>query len=288
MGGTSTQQQQQQSTTNPWAPAQPALQGILGQLQGNLNNTGLTGAETGAINTLEANAGTANQYAPAIQGYAKDLLSGGGALNQQGAINQNYQDYQKNTSGLANNTNYDPRNTPGFSDYINTLTSDITQGVNGQFAAAGRDFSGANSQALGRGIMQGVAPTIAQQYNQNIQNQQGAAGNLYNAGNMNAGLLSGLQQQYLQNQGQGVGAAGAANDANNAGANATLAAEAARRGIPVQALGLLAQIGVPIAGLGGQSTGTSSGTNQMSGAQQFATITQGIGNLYPKAPIKFG
>jgi hypothetical protein len=95
MGGTSTQQQQQQSTTNPWAPAQPALQGILGQLQGNLNNTGLTGAETGAINTLEANAGTANQYAPAIQGYAKDLLSGGGALNQQGAINQNYQDYQK-------------------------------------------------------------------------------------------------------------------------------------------------------------------------------------------------
>jgi hypothetical protein len=114
---------------------------------------------------------------------------------------------------------------------------------------------------------------------QNIQNQQGAAGNLYNAGNMNAGLLSGLQQQYLQNQGAGVGAAGAANDANNAGANATLAAEAARRGIPVQALGLLAQIGIPIAGLGGQSTGTSSGTNQMSGAQQFGQIAGGISGI---------
>jgi hypothetical protein len=133
----------------------------------------------------------------------RTLLSGGGALNQQGAINQNYQDYQKATQPLASNTNYNPYDTPGFKDALSTTISDITNSTNGQFAAAGRDFSGANSQALGRGIMQGVAPTIAQQYNQNIQNQQGAAGNLYNAGNMNAGLLSGLQQQHLQNQGAG-------------------------------------------------------------------------------------
>ena len=288
MGGQSSTQQTQNSTTNPWAPAQPLLNGILGQLGGQLNNTGLTGAETGAINTLEQNAGTANQYAPAIQGYATNLLNGGGALNQQGAVNQNYQDYLKATQPLASNTNYNPYDTPGFRDAINTATSDITQGVNGQFAAAGRDFSGANSQALGRGLTQGLAPTIAAQYNQNIQNQQGAAGNLYNAGNTNAGILSGLQQQYLQNQGVGVGAAGAANDAANAGANATLAAEAARRGIPVQNLGLLANIGIPIAGLGGQSTGSSSGSSTMSGAQQFGLIAQGIGNLWPKAPISFG
>jgi hypothetical protein len=263
MGGTSKQETQQQSTTNPWAPAQPVLQGILGQLGGQLNNTGLTGAETGAINTLEQNAGTAGQYAPAIQGYAKSLLAGGGANDQAGNINQNYQNYYNQTNPLASNTNYNPYDTPGFRDAINTATSDITQGVNGQFAAAGRDFSGANSQALGRGLTQGLAPIIQSQYNQNIQNQQGAAGNLYNAGNTNAGLLSGLQQQYLQNQGAGVGAAGAANDAANAGANATLAAEAARRGIPVQNLGLLANIGIPIAGLGGQSSGTSNTTTQL-------------------------
>ncbi len=64
-----------------------------------------------------------------------------------------------------------------------------------------------------------------------------------------------------------------------------MAAEAARRGIPVQALGLLAQIGIPIAGLGGQSSGTSTGTQQMSGAQQFATIAGGIGSMMPKVPI---
>ncbi len=279
MGGTSTQQQSQSSTTAPWQAAQPALTGILGQLGTNLNNTGVTGAENGALGTLEQNGANAtSQYAPAVQNYATGLLNGGGALNQAGAVNQNYQDYYKATNPLASNTNYNPLDTPGFKDALTTQIADITNGVNGSFAAAGRDFSGANSQALGRGIMQGVAPTIAAQYNQNVNNQQGAAGNLYGAGNTNAGILSGFQQQYLANQGQGVGVAGAATDIANAGANATLQAEAARRGIPVQALGLLANIGTPIAGLGGQSTGQSSGSQTMSGAQQFGTIANGIGS----------
>jgi hypothetical protein len=279
MGGQSSTSQTQESTTAPWTAAQPALTGILSQLQTGLGNTGLTGQETGAINTLESNAGNASQFAPQITDYARNLLSGGGATDQAGNVNQNYQDYQKATQPLASNTNYNPYDTPGFRDAINTATSDITNNTNGSFAAAGRDFSGANSMALGRGLTQGLAPTIAAQYNQNVQNQQGAAGNLYNAGNTNAGILTGLQQQGLTNQGQGVTAASQANDAQNAGANATLAAEAQRRGIPVQALGLLAQIGIPIAGLGGQSTGSSQGTQQMSGAQQFATIAGGLGNL---------
>lgn len=279
MGGTSQTSQTQNSTTQPWAPAQPALQGILGQVQSGLGNTALTGNETGAINTLEHNAGNASQYAPAIQGYAQNLLSGGGANAQAGNINQNYQNYQAQTNPLASNTNYNPYSTPGFGDAINTMTSDITNGVNGQFAGAGRDFSGANSMALGRGLTQGLAPTIASQYNQNVQNQQGAAGNLYQAGNTNAGLLTGLNQQGLANQGQGVTAAGQANDAQNAGANATLQAEAARRGIPVQALGLLSQIGIPIAGLGGQSTGTSTGTATASPTQQIGQLFGGFGGL---------
>jgi hypothetical protein len=286
MDGTSTSQQTQQSQTAPWQAAQPALQGILGQLGTGLNNTGLTGAESGALNTqaANANANTAT-YAPAIGQYATSLLNGGGATDQAGNINQNYQDYVKATQPLASNTDYNPYNTPGFKDAIGTMTSDITNGVNGSFAAAGRDFSGANQGALTRGLTQGLAPTIAAQYNQNVQNQQGAAGNLYGAGNTNAGLLTGLQQQSLANQGQGVTAAGQALDANNQGANATLAAEAARRGIPVQALGLLSQIGIPIAGLGGTSSGTSNGSQTMSGAQQFGLIANG---MMPKVGFNFG
>jgi len=177
MGGTSKTSQTQSSTTAPWAEAQPALQGILGQLTSNLNNTGVTGAESGALTTLvnNGNAATSNYAAPTAD-FAKNLLSGGGSTDQAGNVNANYQRYVDQTNPLASNTNYNPYDTPGFKDALSTTIADITNSTNGQFAAAGRDFSGANSQTLGRGILQGVAPTIAAQYNQNVQNQQGAAG----------------------------------------------------------------------------------------------------------------
>lgn len=280
MGGTSKSETKQQSTTAPWEPSQDVLKNVLGQLQGNLGNTGITGGENAALDSGINNASMwKGNFAPQISNYAQTLLNGGGATDQAGNVNANYQRYQDQTNPLASNTNYNPLDTPGFKDALNTQIADLTSGINGSFAAAGRDFSGANSQALGRGIQQGIAPTIAAQYNQNVQNQQGAAGNLYNAGNTNAGILAGLQQQKLANQGQGVTAAGQALDASNVANNATLQAEAQRRGIPVQALGLLAQIGIPIAGLGSQSQGTGTQTNQMSGAQQFASIAGGLGSL---------
>ncbi|WP_050999423.1 hypothetical protein [Bradyrhizobium elkanii] len=280
MGGTSKSETTQSSTTAPWAPTQGLLGNIINQLGTASSNTGLTGAQSGALDTVTNNSNaTAGLFGPQQQNYAQSLYNGGGALDQAGAVNQNYQNYYNQTNPLASNTNYNPYDTPGFKDAINTATSDITNNINGSFAAAGRDFSGANSQALARGLTQGLAPTIAAQYNQNVQNQQGAAGNLYNAGNTNAGILSSLQQQYLTNQGAGLNAASGGLDLSNAGANATLAAEAQRFGIPIQNLGLLANIGIPIAGLGSQSTGQSSTTNQMSGAQQFGLITGGIGSL---------
>ena len=141
-------------------------------------------------------------------------------------------------------------NNPALAAQLAQIQTDVANSVNGQFAAAGRDLSGDNQMAYGRGVAAGEAPVIAGQYNQDVANQFNAANALYNAGNTTAGTLSGMQQNYLANQGQGVSAAQSALDVQNYGANATLAAEAQRRGIPVQALSLLAQIGVPIAGLG--------------------------------------
>src|SRR4051812_16294490 len=141
MGGTSTQQQQQQSTTNPWAPAQPALQGILGQLQGNLGNTSLTGAENNALAQTQANAASfSDRFSPTLSNNSAELLAGGGATNEAGNVNQNYLDYRNATQPLASNTNYNPYDTPGLKDALSTLTGDITNQVNGSFAAAGRDF----------------------------------------------------------------------------------------------------------------------------------------------------
>jgi Chaperone of endosialidase len=282
MGGQSSSTQTQQSQTAPWEAAQPMLRSILGQLGTGLNNTGLSSAETGALNTLQSNAAQGNPFAGAIGNYANELLNGGGATNQAGAINQNYLDYRNAMTPYA--TGSMVGNNPALAAQLAQIQTDVGNSVNGQFAAAGRDFSGANQQAYGRGVAAGQAPVIAAQYNQDVSNQMNAANALYNAGNTTAGTLSGLQQNYLANQGQGAAAAQSALDAQNYGANATLAAEAQRRGIPVQALGLLAQIGVPIAGLGQQSSGTTQSTQQMAGAQQFGAIANGIGGLLRYMP----
>ena len=78
---------------------------------------------------------------------------------------------------------------------------------------------------------------------------------------------------------------------SNANAQGVLEAQGLLRSMPAQNLGMLANLTVPIAGLGGQVSGTSQGTQQgsqtMSGAQQFATIAGGLGSLIPRAPMTF-
>jgi hypothetical protein len=282
MGGQSTTTQTQQSQTAPWQPAQPMLQGILSQIGTGLNNTGLTSAETGALNTLQSNAAQGNPYAGQIGDYAQSLLNGGGANAQAPNVQNNLSTLQNYLTPYANGSMVG--NNPALAAQLAQIQTDVGNSVNSQFAAAGRDLSGANQMAYGRGVAAGEAPVIAAQYNTDVGNQMAAANALYGAGNTTANTLSGMQQQSLANQGQGVTAAQSALDAQNYGANATLAEEAQRRGIPVQALGLLAQIGVPIAGLGGQSNGTSTGTQDMSGASQFAAIANGIGSLVKFTP----
>lgn len=284
MGGESKQSTTQSSTTAPWLAAQPALQGILGQIGAGLGNTGLTNQETGALNTIESNAGQANQFAPAITNFANTLLNGGGATDQNGNIQSGLSTFQDQLTPYANGSMVG--NNPALKAQLDTIMSDVGNSVNGQFAAAGRDFSGANQQAYGRGVAQGVAPVLADQYNQDVTNQINAAGQLYGAQNTTSGLLAGLNQQSLANQQAGVTAAGQATDASNAGANQILAAEAIKRGIPVQALGLLAQIGIPIAGLGSQNTGQSDTTKQDSGATQFGQIAGGLRNLFSDRRLK--
>lgn len=277
MGGQSTSTQTQQSQTAPWAVAQPALQTMLSQISTGLNNTGLTSAESSALDTLKSNAAAGNPYAGQIAGYAQSLLNGGGATAQTGNVQDTLAAYRNSLTPYANGSMVGSN--PALMAQLAQIRSDVGNSVNSQFAAAGRDFSGANQMAYGRGIAAGEAPVIAAQYNQDVANQLAAAGALYNAGNTTANTLTQMQQADLANRGQGVAAAQSALDAQNYGANATLAEEAQRRGIPVQALSLLAQIGVPIAQLGAQGNSTTTGTQQKSGVDQFATIANGISGL---------
>src|SRR5579863_8921689 len=127
----------QQSSTSPGALGMPTLNGILGQLNPQIANSGLNPTESGAISQLTQNASGPNPYAPTIGQNAATLLAGGGATDQSGAIRQNLANYTANTNPLASNTNYDPLATPGIGARLTSLDNSITQQINGQFAGAG-------------------------------------------------------------------------------------------------------------------------------------------------------
>jgi hypothetical protein len=256
MGGSTTKTTTQNSQTQPWAPAQPLLGGILGQLGGALDSTGLTGNENAALSGLEANARAGNPYAPAIGGLATDLLRGGGP-DRTGLASGAYDAYQAALTPFARGDHLNPAANPALQGYLGTIADDVQARVNGMFAGAGRDLSGANVQALSRGIAQGEAPVLADAYNRALDRQAQAIDKLYGAGGQTAGLLSNLDQAALANRQAGVGVAGSAVNAQLDPLNRLLAVEAQRRGIPLDALQRIAAMASPIAGLGHSSSGTS-------------------------------
>lgn len=277
MGGKSTSTQTSSSTTAPWEPAQPALKGILDQLNTLVPQAGLSPASSGAITELQANAQQGNPFASQITALTNNLFGGGGADAQSGNLTAALDEYRARLDPYASGSMVG--NNPALKAQLDTIMSDVGNSINAQFAAAGRDMSGANQQAYGRGVAQGIAPVLANQYNQDVANQINAAGSLYGAGNTTAGLLSGLNQLGLSNAQAGAGMVPTVLEAQNYGPMQTLNLEQLKQSIPAQNLGLLAQIGIPIAGLGGTQSGQTTGTQKMSGAQQFATIAGGLNNF---------
>lgn len=287
MGGTSKTSQTQSQQLAPYDPANPALQGILSGVTGLVGQAGLSGKASGALDTIEGNANAASgQFSPAITSGTMGLLNGGGATANDAGIRDNLAEYKGLLSSTASGANIG--NNPALKAQLDQITTDVTNQTNGAWAAAGRDGSPGNSQALGRGIASGVAPVLAAQYNLDADRALGAASSIYGAGNTTYGLLNGTNAQANTNFTNGVGTAGTALDTQNWGANAALQAEAQRFGIPASQYQTLLGSIAPIAAQFGQQSGQSQGESTMSGAQQFATIASGIGSLWPKGGISFG
>lgn len=291
MGGTSSstqrtsQEQQGQSTTSPWAPAQGILSNILSGIGS--QSAAPTTAQNNALGTIQQNAQGAQNYGGQATDLANQLMAGGGAQQNAGILGSAYQNYQNQLNPIANQNN-DPTQAPGMQALLDTIRQDVGNQINGQFAAAGRDMSGLNQQSLARGISQGEAVPLLNQYNQNVQNQMGAAGALYGAGGQTAQGLQGFNQQGFANQGQGLDTAiNGIPAAQNNQANQVLQAGQQAYQLPLQNLGMLSNLTIPIAGLGSQnnSSGTSSGMSQgtqtMSGLQQAMGYANIFGKLFP-------
>ena len=270
MGGqtTTTQNSNQQSQTAPWAAAQPQLQSLLGSL-GRLD-TGVTPAQSTAAGMISNAAGAIPSFAPQLTNTANALFAGG--PNYGGILSGAYNNLQGALSPYLDPARLNPMSTPGFSQALGAMGSNITNQVNDQFAAAGRDLSPGNSQALAYGLATGEAPTIASQYNANVGNQFNAANTLYNAGNTTASGLTGLAQTQLNNQLQGANLAGQLPGLLTGPAQAALAAANTAHGLPFQNLAQYQSLLTPLAALGSQTSGTSQGTTTQSVplAQQIA------------------
>jgi hypothetical protein len=275
----SSQTTQTESQTDPWSPAKKPLKEIVSGISGQIPNYKPTAAETGALNTISANAQNAPNYGAQANQLTQDLYSGG--IDRTGIVSNAYADYQKQAQPYLDPSYLDPATNPAFKGYMDTVTNDIQSRVNGMFAGAGRDLSGMNTQTLARGITEGTAPIFANQYNQNVATQRGLMDNMFAAGGQTAGLLSGLDQTALGNRSSGAAAAQTALDAQNSGANSILQAEALRRGLPLNNLQQLSSLLLPIAGAGSQSSGTatSQGTQTMSPLQQAMGWTNVASNF---------
>ena len=279
MGGSSKKETTQTSqVTQPWGPAQPLLGGILGQLGGQLGQVGVSPLQGQALAGLLGQSGFLIQFDPQVTGLANALLAGGGP-DRGGMIQDAYRQYLAQAGPTASGQLTDPASNPFYRQLTERIGSDVTNRVSALYAGAGRDPAGAGSypQTLARGIAEGVAPVAANLYDTERGRQLAAQQALYGAGGQTAGLLSQLDQLALANRQAGIGAAQAAQGFANAPFQQQLAVEAQRLGIPMDQLARIAQLGIPIAGLGSRSTGTSTTTSSIPFNPLQTAIGAGLG-----------
>ncbi|HEX5509825.1 MAG TPA: tail fiber domain-containing protein [Pseudolabrys sp.] len=264
-----------QNTTAPWQQAMPEVTGLLGQLGNLIPGSGTNGAEQNAINQLTAAGQAGNPYAAATQSTISGMLNGGGATGQVPQLQSNLTNFQ---AGMAPYTaaDYSTLNSPAVQNALQQIGTDTTNQINSQFAAAGRSGSGMNAQTLGRGIAQAEAPLILNQANADTATRENALNSLYGAGNSTAGLISGLNQTGIANQQAGLGAVAPALSNSIWGPELALAAQQSGQSLPAQNLGLLANIGIPLAELGRTTNGTSTTDSNPS----FLSSVEGLGSMF--------
>ncbi len=269
-----TTNQSQSSTTAPWAPTQGLLDNLIGSYSG--QSTAVTPGQSGALSNLTSATSNLPNFGTQGTGAVNNLFSSS-TQPQVGMLQNAYGTLQNNLNPTASGANLNPWSTPGFSDAINTGIQDTTNAVKGVYAGSGRDPSGAGSfaQSLGRGITQGISPTIANQYNQNYSNMVNANNSLFSGAGSTASGINNLNQTQLNNGITGIGAAGSIPGLYTSPYTAQLAAANAQYSQPYSNLAALLQPSTALAGLGSQSSGTGTST-QVSNPSLLSSLQQGM------------
>ena len=229
-------------------------------------NTATTPAENSAIQQITNNAGSLPQGLGNLLSPQVTSLINGNYGTVPGALSTSNNTLTSLIPGLSN---LNPSANPTENNLINTITQDAQNSVGSQFAGAGRALSPGEAQAETRGITQGLAPTLFNQYNSNISNLlgtiqqymgQNVTGNNTTLGNLNAG----------------VGNASNIPTLNNLSPLSALAASNLGFTLPLSQQGEVLNQLLPIAGLGGQ-TQASGSSNTSQTASPLAALTSAGG-----------
>lgn len=275
--GTSSQTQnaasagQTSSQVNPYEPAAPALSSLLGNALGQFNaqgGGGLYGPEQQNYQTAINNVNQLPNFGPAASQTAANFLQTGG--DPTGLLRGE----AANLNPIARE-NVDPTQTPGMQNVLKTIQADTENAVNGQFAGAGRSLSGLNTQTLARGLSQGEAVPLLNQYNANVQNMMGANQQLGN-----------VQGQAVGNIGQAFNLANAAPGLATIGPMTAESLAQQERLQPYQYISAFENLINPVAGLGGTTAGQSNQSTQGAGTATgsiLSQLAQGLGLLSPAA-----
>lgn len=274
MGGSTSQTTNQSSQTQPWTPAIPMLTNILGQL-GNVPLTP-TGGQSSAVNAINsAVAGMPNFGGQGIN--SVNGLFNSNTSPQQGMISNAYGSAANALMPMLSSGYTNPMTNPNLGAALSTLNQDITNQIGGQFAAAGRPLgtNAAGTQALARGLGQGEAGLLANEFNTLSGNQLAAANALPGLAGSAAGGMTAQQQAQYGNWLQGMQAAGMIPGLLTQPGTSQLTAANLMEELPFMNIQGIEQLGLPIAGLGAESSGTSTTTQQ----SPWWTTALGLGLL---------
>lgn len=272
MGNNSqTTQQYQSSQFAPWAPAIPGLTNIINQLTG--MSTAPTSAQTGATGTLQQEAGAVpTNMGSQGTGVVNNLL-GSTTAPQVGQWNAANNQAQGVWSPYLSSSYTNPMSAPGMGAALSTMNQDITNNINSQFSAAGRENSPANTQALARGLSQGEGGLLTSEYNALSGNQLAANNAAYGAGAGTATGTAQLQQLPYQNELQALTAMQGLPGLYTAPGTTQLGAANTAYNLPYSNMQLPTTLMGGLAGLGG----TSSGYGQSTTTQPVNPFTTALG-----------
>lgn len=271
-------QQQTKQEQNPWDAAIPGLKAVAAGANNLAGGAGqLSALQTGALDSMQANANAGNPFAPQLMQNATNMIQGG--TDRTGLAQSGYDQYKAQMDPFARGDFVDPSKNPQLQAYLNIAANKARDLTNGMFAGAGRDMSGANITEMNRGVTEAMAPTLLNAYQGERANQLNAINGLYGGANTTTGILSGLDQQKYGTQQAGLGMADAALGARDAGAQRTLEIEAQRLGIPVSQLSQVGGILGNIGAMGGTSNGTMNGQTQGSYTMSPLQQIQGWTNI---------